>query len=73
MSIDRRRALIELGDKMVTVAAALPQAWQKAKGQLGNAVVLDEFVLRADTAADALRILAQRTSELAGDLLDGEE
>lgn len=73
MSFDRRRALIELGDKMVTVSAALPQAWQKAKSQLDNPVALDDFVLKADTAADAIRILAQRTSELAGDVLDGEE
>ena len=58
---------------MVSVVAAIPPAWQKTKGQLANPNALDDFVLKAHTAADALMILSQRAQELAGDLLDGED
>lgn len=70
---ERARALIELGDQMVTVCSSVPGAWQKTKDHLREPVAIDRFVLQAHTAADALMILAQRAQEFAGDLLDGED
>jgi len=67
------KTLTRLGDEFVAVAMTCPKAWAHAKTQLHDPVALERFALSCHTSAQALIQLADRTRELAGDLLDGEE
>ena len=70
---DRLRALIELGDQTVRTAAQVEQAWQSVKASARSPVALDRFALQAGAIANALGQLSERATQLAGDLLDGED
>jgi hypothetical protein len=70
---DRRQALTELGDHVLKLSSSMGGAWGQAKSALGDPVALDQFALQAVTVSQALGQLAERSQQLAEELLDGED
>lgn len=68
-----RQTLTKLGDEFIAVTQTAPKAWALTKQQLDDPVVLERFALSCHTAAQALIQLAERTRELAGDILDADD
>lgn len=69
---DASEVLTRLGDEFVAVAMTCPKAWAHTKNNLKDPVALERFALSCHTAAQALIQLADRSRELAGDLLDDQ-
>lgn len=70
---DRIKAFVELGEHCSKIVAGMPRAWQLMEQSARDPVALDKFCLQCGTVAQALGQLAERATELASDLLDGDE